>query len=158
MMKKKYLELKKELLEKFGKLGEDQFFIVEDDNQEKFVKEMNILLAIFFIAETFFGWESAIFLSAETKNPSKIMPKALIYGTLIIAVLSFFLAFTAMGTIPWAEFSESVAPLKDLGAAHFGVIGGIIFAVLIFISAPCGEVIIRSLLKRPLFLMSSISD
>jgi len=46
---------------------------------------MNLLLAIFFIAETFFGWESAIFLSAETKNPTKVMPKALIYGTIIIA-------------------------------------------------------------------------
>ena len=34
---------------------------------------MSVLLAIFFIAETFFGWESAIFLSAETKNPSKII-------------------------------------------------------------------------------------
>jgi len=45
-LNEEYLELKKELLEKFGKLGEDQFFIVEDDNQEKFVKEMNILLAI----------------------------------------------------------------------------------------------------------------
>ena len=45
-LNEKYLKLKKELLEKFGKPGEDQFFIVEDDNQEKFVKEKNILLAI----------------------------------------------------------------------------------------------------------------
>ena len=44
-LNEEYLKLKKELLEKFGKSGEDQF-IVEDDNQEKFVKEMNILLAI----------------------------------------------------------------------------------------------------------------
>ena len=44
-MNEEYLKLKKELLEKFGKSGEDQF-IVKDDNQEKFVKEMNILLAI----------------------------------------------------------------------------------------------------------------
>ena len=117
---------------------------------------MNVLLAIFFIAETFFGWESAIFLSAETKNPSKIMPKALIYGTLIIAVLSFFLALTAMGTIPWAEFSESVAPLKDLGSVHFGNIGGIIFAILIFISvigATAGWIV-----TAPRLLMSIAED
>ena len=44
-LNEKYLKLKKELLEKFGKPGEEQF-IVEDDNQEKFVKEKNILLAI----------------------------------------------------------------------------------------------------------------
>ena len=95
---------------------------------------LNILLAIFFISETFFGWESAIFLSAETKNPTKVMPKALIYGTIVIALLSFFLAFTSIGAIPWETFGESAAPLKDLGAFHFGSTGKIIFAVLVFVS------------------------
>ena len=117
---------------------------------------MSILLAIFFIAETFFGWESAIFLSAETKDPTKIMPKALIYGTIIIAILSFLLAFTAMGSIPWSEFSESVAPLKDLGGVHFGAVGGIIFAILIFISvigATAGWIV-----TAPRLLMSIAED
>jgi len=95
---------------------------------------MNILLAIFFIAETFFGWESAIFLSAETKNPTKVMPKALIYGTVIIAVLAFALALSSLGVIPWQQYAESVAPLRDLGEVHFGFIGKIIFTVLVFTS------------------------
>lgn len=117
---------------------------------------MSIILAIFFIAETFFGWESAIFLSAETKNPSKVMPKALIYGTLVIALLSFFLAFTAMGTIPWLEYSESIAPLRDLGEAHFGLAGGIIFTILIFVSvigATAGWIV-----TAPRLLMSIAED
>jgi len=117
---------------------------------------MSIILAIFFIAETFFGWESAIFLSAETKNPTKIMPKALVYGTIIIAILAFFLALTAMGTIPWMEFAESVAPLRDLGEAHFGTVGGIIFAILIFISvigATAGWIV-----TAPRLLMSIAED
>lgn len=117
---------------------------------------MSILLAIFFIAETFFGWESAIFLSAETKDPSKIMPKALIYGTIVIALLSFFLAFTAMGTIPWAEYANSIAPLRDLGNVHFGGVGGIIFAILIFVSvigATAGWIV-----TAPRLLMSIAED
>ncbi len=117
---------------------------------------MSMVLAIFFIAETFFGWESAIFLASETKNPSKVMPKALIYGTIVIAVLSFFLALTAMGTIPWAEYAQSVAPLKDLGTAHFGTTGGIIFAFLIFVSvigATAGWIV-----TAPRLLMSIAED
>jgi basic amino acid/polyamine antiporter, APA family len=117
---------------------------------------MSVVLAIFFIAETFFGWESAIFLAAETKNPSKVMPKALVYGTIIIAVLSFFLAFTAMGSIPWADYANSIAPLKDLGTIHFGSTGGIIFAVLIFISvigATAGWIV-----TAPRLLMSIAED
>jgi APA family basic amino acid/polyamine antiporter len=92
---------------------------------------MNMLLAIFFIAETFFGWESAIFLSAETKNPTKVMPKALIYGTLAIAGFALLLTLTAMGVIPWQTYAESTAPLRDLGRAYFGGIGGIIFTLLV---------------------------
>ena len=117
---------------------------------------ISILLAIFFIAETFFGWESAIFLSAETKNPSKIMPKALIYGTIVIAILSFFLALTAMGTIPWSEYAGSVAPLRDLGIAHFGGLGGTIFTFLIFVSiigATAGWIV-----TSPRLLMSIAED
>jgi APA family basic amino acid/polyamine antiporter len=93
-----------------------------------------VMLAIFFIAETFFGWESAVFLSAETKNPTKVMPKALIWGTVIIAILSFTLTLSAMGVIPWETYGESVAPLRDLGSALFGSIGGVVFTVLVFIS------------------------
>ena len=94
---------------------------------------VNVLLAIFFIAETFFGWESAIFLSAETKNPRKIMPKALIYGTCVIALLAFLLAFSGMGSIHWSEYAGSSAPLRDLGGIHFGPTGIIIFTILIFV-------------------------
>ncbi len=92
---------------------------------------INIMLAIFFIAETFFGWESAIFLSAETKNPKKIMPKALIIGTMIIAAFALLLTLTAMGAIPWQTYGESVAPLRDLGAVYFGDIGTILFTILV---------------------------
>ena len=95
---------------------------------------MSIFLAIFFIAETFFGWESAIFLSAETKNPTKVMPKALIWGTIAIAGFALLLTLTAMGNIPWQTYGESTAPLKDLGQVYFGATGSIIFTILVFVS------------------------
>ncbi len=117
---------------------------------------MSVVLAIFFIAETFFGWESAIFLAAETKDPRKIMPKALVWGTVVIALLAFLLAFTAMGNIPWDTFAESVAPLRDLGSTYFGSAGGIIFTLLIFVSvigATAGWIV-----TAPRLLMSIAED
>jgi APA family basic amino acid/polyamine antiporter len=92
---------------------------------------MNILLAIFFIAETFFGWESAIFLAAETKDPKKIMPKALIWGTVIISGFALLLTLTAIGVIPWQTYGESAAPLRDLGRVYFGSAGVLIFTILV---------------------------
>lgn len=93
-----------------------------------------IILTIFFIAETFFGWESAVFLASETKDPTKIMPKALMIGTLVIAILSFTLAATGIGLIPWQDYAVSLAPLSDMGGALFGSAGQLIFTVLIFVS------------------------
>jgi len=61
-----------------------------------------------------------------------------------------------MGSIPWAEFSASVAPLKDLGGVHFGNVGGIIFSILIFISvigATAGWIV-----TAPRLLMSITED
>jgi basic amino acid/polyamine antiporter, APA family len=134
------------------------FFSLEPGNFVPFFvfPTMNIVLAIFFIAETFFGWESAIFLAAETKDPKKMMPKALIWGTVVIAVLAFLLAFTAIGTIPWESYAESSAPLKDLGEAHFGSVGKIVFTLLIFISvigATAGWIV-----TAPRLLMSIAED
>lgn len=93
-----------------------------------------ILLTIFFIAETFFGWESAVFLAAETKNPRKVMPRALIIGTLVIAVLSLSLAVVGMGLIEWSVFGQSNAPLSDIAHVLFGDVGKVIFTLLVFIS------------------------
>ncbi|MBW2964016.1 amino acid permease [Candidatus Woesearchaeota archaeon] len=109
------------------------FFSFDSSNFTPFFvfPAINIMLAIFFIAETFFGWESAIFLSAETKNPKKIMPKALIYGTMVIAAFSLLLALTAMGAINWQQYAQSVAPLRDLGARYFGTAGIAIFTILV---------------------------
>ncbi len=93
-----------------------------------------ILVTIFFIAETFFGWETATFLAEETKDGRKVMPKALIYGTITIAVICMLFVVTSLGVIPWQEFGASKAPLTDLGRMHFGSIGADIFTILVYLS------------------------
>ncbi|MFC1741907.1 amino acid permease [Nanoarchaeota archaeon] len=94
----------------------------------------SILVTIFLIAETFFGWESACFLAGETKDGEKVMPKALVIGTICIAVLALLLVVTSLSTIPWQEFGKSASPLSDLGGAHFGKAGLDIFTILVYIS------------------------
>jgi len=93
-----------------------------------------IFIAIFFIAETFFGWETVTFLAEETKNPEKVIPKALICGTIIIAILSLLFVITSISTIPWAQFANSLAPLADLSFAHYGAVGKSIFTILVYLS------------------------
>ncbi|MCF7861049.1 amino acid permease [Candidatus Woesearchaeota archaeon] len=95
---------------------------------------ISIAVAIFLIAETFFGWETATFLAAETKDGKRVMPKALIIGTIVISVVSVLFLVTSIGTIPWQLFGESQTPLIDLGLIHYGSIGQSIFIILVYLS------------------------
>jgi len=94
----------------------------------------SIIITIFLIAETFFGWETATFLAEETKDGEKVMPKALIWGTVIIAVICIFFVITSLGVIDWRTFGQSVTPLSDLGILHYGIVGGDIFTILVYLA------------------------
>lgn len=115
-----------------------------------------IFLAIFFIAETFFGWETATFLAEETKNPRKVMPRALWLGTLIIAIIVLAFVITSLMTIPYAEFGESLTPLADLALVHYGDAAGPIFSLLVYLSI-IGSVA-GWIVSAPRLLMSLAQD
>ena len=93
-----------------------------------------IFFTVFLIAETFFGWETATFLAEETKDGQRVMPKALIYGTLIIAAICLLFVITSIGVIPADLFGASATPLTDLGILHYGIFGGSVFTILVYLA------------------------
>ena len=93
----------------------------------------SIFLAIYFIVETFFGWETATYLSEEVKNAKKVMPRMLVIATVFVVLLSVGLVVVALGIADWRLFSTSVAPMNMLSSLLFG--GGVskIFSLIIFV-------------------------
>ncbi len=79
-----------------------------------------IFLTVFFIAETFFGHEAICFLAEETKEPHKVIPKALVWGTVAIIVLVLSLVIVSLGVIPAAEFGQMSAPYAELASIVIG--------------------------------------
>jgi len=96
--------------------------------------KITMFLAVFFIAETFFGWETATFLAGETKDGEKVMPKALITATVIIAFICIIFVVTSLGVIPWEKFGSSGAPFIDLSRFHYGSVGADIFTLLVYLA------------------------
>lgn len=92
-----------------------------------------IFLAIYFIAETFFGWETTTYLSEEVKNARKVLPKILVIATCIIALISILLVFVSIGVVGWETFASQKAPLVYLSSILFGQGFSKLFAVVIFI-------------------------
>jgi len=87
------------------------------------VKLSVIAVAIFFLTESFFGWESATYLAEETKDPEKVIPRALVMGTLLVGIIGISLTIVSFGVIPWSELAKSNAPLSDVAKILFGDFG-----------------------------------
>ena len=82
-----------------------------------------IFITIFFIAESFFGWESVTYLSEETLNPEKVIPRALVCGTVIVGVLATLIALVSLGIIPWKVLTSTTAPLSLVFDRIYGAFG-----------------------------------
>ncbi len=80
---------------------------------------ITMLIAIFFIVETFFGWENATFMAEETKDPEKTIPKALVWSSIFVTVLGILLAIVMLGVIPWQELSSTAIPLAEFTSRLF---------------------------------------
>jgi APA family basic amino acid/polyamine antiporter len=97
-------------------------------------KANTVFLAIFFIAETFFGWESPTFLAGETKDGHKIVPKALFHGTIIISIIALIFVISSIGAIGSSNLAASNAPLSTLANFHFGSVGKSVFMILAYLA------------------------
>ncbi len=125
----------------------------------------SVFVTIFFMAESFFGWESATYLSEETQEPEKTIPRAIIIGTIIVGILGVLVTFVSLGLIPFATLAESAAPLSIVAGSLFGNIGMRFIDVGIFIaligSAASGIVTMPRLilaLARDKLFIAQLSD
>ena len=83
----------------------------------------SIFVTIFFISESFFGWESTTYLAEETQEPEKVIPKAIIIGTIIVGFLGTLTAIVSLGVNSWKILAASTAPLSLVSEHLFGSIG-----------------------------------
>ncbi|MBS3109042.1 amino acid permease [Candidatus Woesearchaeota archaeon] len=93
-----------------------------------------IFVAVFFIAESFFGWESATFLSEETNNPEKVIPKSLIIGTLITAVAVILVNIVSLGAVPWRELAGADVPFLYVAGQIFNPLTAKLLAIGVFVT------------------------
>lgn len=94
----------------------------------------SIFITIFFMSESFFGWESATYLAEETQEPERIIPKAIIYATIIVGVLGTLVTIVSLGVLPWRILAGSSAPLSIVSKLLIGNTGMSLINIGIFIT------------------------
>ncbi len=97
-------------------------------------KFSSVFVTLFFMAEAYFGWEAATYLAEETKEPKKVIPKAIVHATAIIAVIGLLMMIVTLGIIPWQKLAGMTAPVNELAGLLYGKTGSILVVAGIFLA------------------------
>ncbi len=71
----------------------------------------------------FLGVESATVPAGDVKNPAVNIPRATIYGTLIVTIVYLLSTFSLMGLLNPSELQTSNAPFSDAASLLWGPVG-----------------------------------
>ncbi|MFZ1702299.1 MAG: amino acid permease [Pyrinomonadaceae bacterium] len=88
--------------------------------------------AVLLLIYAFVGFEAAVVLSGEAKEPGKTVPFGLIAGILIVAVFYIFIQIVSIGTLPGLAISER--PIADAAAVFLGPLGATLITIGALIS------------------------
>ena len=115
-----------------------------------------ILIAAFYTAGMFFGWESATFLAGETKEPEKNMPRAMWLSTIIVAVIILVFTVVALGSVGAGPFGSSNIPFVLLAQSYFGSQFTTFVAILVYLC--CMGAVAAWIVTAPRLIMSLAED
>jgi amino acid transporter len=57
----------------------------------------------------YWGYYNVCFLGGEVKDPGRTIPRAVVYSTLLVAVLYIVMNTSILGVVPWQELGETAA-------------------------------------------------
>lgn len=91
--------------------------------------------SFFFVSLAYSGWNAAGYIASDMDDPKRNLPKALLYGTLLVTFIYLAINYVFMRVTPVAEMSNENGPVVDIAgvaAKHiFGTAGGKIMSGLI---------------------------
>ena len=88
-------------------------------------------LSLVYVSYAYSGWNAATYVTAEVRSPQRLVPRALLYGTLAVTVLYLLLNLVFLRSIPLVDLAGTVE-VGALSAAHlFGDTGGRLISALL---------------------------
>jgi basic amino acid/polyamine antiporter, APA family len=83
--------------------------------------------AVLMLGFAFVGWESVVVAAGETRHPRRDLPRALLWGLGVVAVLYLLIQIVCIGTLP--ELAGSERPIVDAGRTFLGPMGAILITL-----------------------------
>jgi APA family basic amino acid/polyamine antiporter len=78
----------------------------------------------------YYGFENISNISEETKNPTRTIPRALVFSILVTTIIYVLVAVSTVALVGWEELSNSTAPLAIAASKALGNNGIIVLTIL----------------------------
>lgn len=92
------------------------------------INGMFAAIALIFFA--YIGFENIANIAEETKNPTRVLPKALMLSILITGIIYVLVSIAAINVLNWQDLGASMAPLADVAKRAMGSNGYFILSVI----------------------------
>jgi APA family basic amino acid/polyamine antiporter len=113
-----------------------------------------VFSAVALIFFAYIGFEDIANIAEEVKNPTKNLPKAIIYSIIITTVLYCLTAISIVSILPYSEIADSPAPLNAVTTAVLGPIGGIIMSFIALFATANTVLIMMIVTSRMMYGMA----
>jgi len=90
-------------------------------------------ISLVFVMYSFSGWNAATYIIGEMKLPERNVPRAMLFGTLIVMMLYVALNAVFLHTAPISELAGQIDVARISGSHIFGEVGGRIVGAMICI-------------------------
>ncbi|MGD2074834.1 MAG: amino acid permease [Gammaproteobacteria bacterium] len=88
-------------------------------------------VSLIYVAYAFSGWNAAIYIAGEVRTPQRVVPRALVYGTLVVTLFYVLLNFVFLKTVPIENLRNTIE-IGSLSARNiFGATGGTLMSVML---------------------------
>jgi APA family basic amino acid/polyamine antiporter len=84
-------------------------------------------VSLTWVSYSFFGWNSAAYIGGEVLNPTRNLPRAMLLGTGVVALLYLGLNMAFLGSAPVAELAGKV----EIGRVAARALGGVSAAEIV---------------------------
>lgn len=89
-----------------------------------------ILASTVLVFFAYYGFENISNISEETKNPTRTIPRALVFSILVTTIIYILVAISTVALVGWEEISRSNAPLALAASKALGNNGIITLTIL----------------------------
>lgn len=114
-----------------------------------------VLIASTLIFFAYLGFEDIANISEETKNPKKVLPKALILAIILTTALYVLTSISAVSIVGWKELGASQDPLALIASTKLGSSASFLLSILALFATGSTALIILIVVARMIYGMAN---